>query len=458
MSLYILRYLIIFIQSLVFISPIAAQFSRVDTSKSNLTFEPPRKRFFLASGGLFLAQAVPYTVDEVIRKVDYTHLTWKSTAYNLSPGHWEWDNDAFTTNEFGHPYQGGLYYSAFRANGYSFWQSVPASFAGSYLWETFAENQPPAPNDIINTGFGGVTLGEMTFRLSNKILNNRSRGVGRQVREICAMLMNPMNGLTRIIDGRWGRVYGNPSEHDSSNVYAEFDLGARRFNVDHSDGGFGFYGHLKILYGTPFENYKTPFGNIYFNAEFGVDDSSKINVVSAYGSLKGWLLGNNEWSRHLLMASMNYDYINNVAFFYSAQSVRLNLISVFNISKKIEVNTFIGAGPVLLSAVPDSALYKGRNYDFCTGLGFHANMQLSVAGHFFYGINYRGGWLKTINGNADYHLLHTITSEFRYMIAKGFSICAEPGYFRMNTYYKPCRVVSKSYPYMRISARYAMSF
>ncbi|MBS1602689.1 MAG: DUF3943 domain-containing protein [Bacteroidetes bacterium] len=457
-SIYILRYLLVFVYGLACMRPVAAQYSVPDSiSKAAPAAAPGRKRFGLATGEFMLAQVGPWVVDECIRKVDYTHLTWQSTWYNLSPGHWEWDNDPFTTNQFGHPYHGSFFYSSFRASGYSCWQSMPAAFAGSYLWETFSENQPPAPNDLINTGFGGITIGEMTYRFANKILNNRSRGFERQVREVCAMLLNPMNGLTRILDGRWGRVYGNPLEHDSSNVYAEFDLGGRRFKVNGGDGGLGLYGHIKLLYGTPFENYRAPFSNIYVNAEFGADDSSKLNVLSAYGSLAGWRLGNNERARHLLMATMNYDYINNQAFFYSAQSVRLNLVSAFTLSRKVKINSFAGAGPVILSAVPDSSLYKGRNYDFCSGLSFHANVQAGVAGHFFCGFSYRGGWMKTVNGNASYHLLHAITSEWRYMLVNGFSLCAEPGYFRLNTYYRSHREVSRGYPYLRISARYSLN-
>jgi len=452
-----LKYLIFF-HLLVSGPPIAAQFTSIDTtSKTTLPINRPGKRFLPASGELLLAEMVPWTVDECIRKVDYTHLTWQSTGYNLNPSHWAWDNDPFTTNQFGHPYQGSLFYSSFRANGYTFWQSVPASFIGSYLWETFSENQPPAPNDFINTGFGGITLGEMTYRLSNRILDNQSRGFQRQMREICAMIVNPMNGLTRLLDGRWGRVYGNSPDHDSSNIYAEFDLGGRKFKVDNGDGGLGLYGHLKLIYGTPFENYRTPFSNIYINAEFGVDDSSKINIISAYGSIKGWRISNSPKMANVLLVSMNYDYINNEAFFYSAQSIRLNLSSAFTLSKNVRINTFVGTGPVILSAVPDTFLYKGRNYDFCSGLSFHANAQLSIAGRLFLGLNYRGGWMKTINGNADYHLLHTITSEWRYRIANGFYLCAEPGYFRLNTYYKTSREATRSYPYLRVSARYAVN-
>jgi len=38
-------------------------------------------------------------------------------------------------NQFGHPYQGGNYFSAGRANGLSFWESVPLTVLGSVTWE-----------------------------------------------------------------------------------------------------------------------------------------------------------------------------------------------------------------------------------------------------------------------------------------------------------------------------------
>ncbi len=416
-----------------------------------------KKRFWLGAGELLLSEATPWIVDNNIRKVDYTHISWQTVKYNLSPTSWAWDNDAFTTNQFGHPYHGSLFYNSFRSNGYTFWQSVPASFAGSYLWETFAENQPPAPNDFINTGFGGITLGEMTYRLANKIINNRSRGLKRQISEVFALLINPVNGLTRIIDGRWGKVMGNSTERDSSNVYTEFDLGVRKFKVDNSNGSFGFYAHVRLLYGTPFENYETPFSNISVNAELGKDDSSKLNIISAYGSIRGWRINEKENVQHLLMISMNYDYINNESFFYSAQSIKLNLFSSFKMSHGFTINTSVGAGPVILAAVPDSLQYEGRNYDFCTGIGFHANFTLSIANHLFYTINYRGGWLKTINGNATDYFLHTVTSELRYMLMDGISICAEPGYFNLHANYKNYPDVDRSYPYLRISCRYSLN-
>jgi hypothetical protein len=421
-----------------------------------------KKRFGRAAGELMLAEFIPWTFDRYIAKVDYAKISWKTVGHNLKPNSWTWDNDPFQTNQFGHPYHGSMFYSAFRSNGYSFWQSVPATMAGSYLWETFAENQAPAPNDFINTSFGGIVLGEMTYRFSNKIVNNRERGLKRQFKEVLGFLVNPMNGLNRLLDGKWGKVYGNPQQRDSTRISAEVDLGLR--NVNRKDksvptgGRYGWYGRVRLLYGDPSENLKSPFSNIAITTEFGQDDSSNVNVISVYGSLAGWDISNRENIKSLLILSANYDYIRNRAFFYGGQSVKFNMLSEYKLSKKLKINTLFGAGPVLLAAVPDPYLFKGRNYDYGLGFAINGGGTISIFNKLFYGINYRGGWMITVNGNKSHYFLHTVSSELSYIIIKGLSICAEPGYFRLEGNYKNHPDVDNTYPYLRFSTRYSVNF
>lgn len=150
-----------------------------------------------------LAEAVPWIIDRYLRHVDYAYISLKTVGDNIKPRSWSWDGDGFTTNQFGHPYHGSYFFNSFRANGYSFYQSAAASFVGSYIWETVAENQAPAPNDFINTGFGGLILGEMTHRLANKIIDNRAVGIRRQLSEFAAFLVNPVNGLTSPFTGAY---------------------------------------------------------------------------------------------------------------------------------------------------------------------------------------------------------------------------------------------------------------
>ncbi|CAN5356655.1 hypothetical protein BH09BAC6_BH09BAC6_03620 [soil metagenome] len=416
-----------------------------------------RKNFGRGAVLFSLVEVLPWTFDKYIKKADYANISFKTVAHNLNPGSWAWDNDNFQTNQFGHPYHGSHFYSAFRANGYSFWQSVPAVFAGSYIWETAAEKQYPAPNDFINTSFGGVILGEMTYRLSNKIINNHSRGFKRQAGEVVALLINPMNGITRILDHKWGKVTANSREQDSSKIYAEFDLGMRKVSPNGKDNTLKAYGHIKLLYGTPYENYKVPFSNITINTEIGQDDSSKINTISVYGSLNGWRIRSSQNLRHLAVLSANYDYIHNQSFFYRAQSVKFNFYSELSVSGKIKLNTSFGAGPVILGAVPDGYTFNSRNYDYVSGIGYNAAGRLSIGGKFFYTLNYRGGWLTTINGNKSYYFLHTLSGEARYMCLNRFSICAEPGYFTLHGHYHNYASVNKNYPYLRLSVRYSIN-
>lgn len=280
----------------------------------------PQKNFGRAALLLGSMEVLPWTYDRYIAKKDYAKISFATVGHNLKLSNWAWDNDEFQTNQFGHPYHGSQFYSAFRANGDSFWQSVPASFAGSYIWESTAENQAPAPNDFINTGLGGVVLGEMTYRLSRRIVNNSATGFKRQLSEIAGLIVNPMNGLTRLMDGRWGKISHNAAEQDTSKVSLEIDLGSRQFKATRTNtlrsSGFGWYGRVKLLYGSRYENYETPFSNIYINAEFGKDDSSRMNNLNVYGSLAGWELAGDKKKEMLAILSANYDYIRNEAFFF----------------------------------------------------------------------------------------------------------------------------------------------
>jgi hypothetical protein len=420
-------------------------------------------RFGRAALELGLMEIIPWSYDKFVAKKDYADISFKTVKDNLSPKSWAWDDDPFQTNQFGHPFHGSLFFNTFRSNGYTFWQSVPAVMVGSYVWETAAETQPPSPNDFINTSFGGIVLGEMTHRLANKLVNNQRTGVRRQATEVLGFIINPANGLNRILDGKWGKVARN-SKIDSSVITAEIDAGLRTFNRSNTNilhnSNFGWYGHVKILYGTPYKDYDIPFSNFAMNVEFGKDDSSKVNLVTVYGSLMGWEIKTNEKLQHLAVVSANYDFLSNSAFFYGSQSVKMNLLSEYNISKKLKINTVFGAGPVILSATPDPYLYyaNGRNYDYGTGASINASGSLTILNHFTYGVNYRGGWTVTLNGHPSHYFLHTVSSEATVTLSKKFAFSAESGYFALHGSYQKYPDVNRNYPYLRFSSRYTISF
>ncbi|MFD2871549.1 DUF3943 domain-containing protein [Mucilaginibacter ximonensis] len=421
------------------------------------------KHFGRAAIELGAAEILPWTWDRYLKNADYAHISWKTVGDNLKPNSWTWDDDNFQTNQFGHPFHGSQFYNAFRSNGYTFWQSAPAALVGSYIWESTAENQPPAPNDLINTTFGGIVLGEMTYRLANKMTNTGQTGVRRQLTEIFAFLINPANGVNRILDGKWGKAV--PKEkRDSSGITTEIDLGARTFNRDNSNilhnKNYGWYGHAKLLYGTPYKDYDTPFSNITINVEVGKDDSSLVNMVSVYGSLKGWEIKSNEKLQHLLILSADYDFLHNSAFFYGGQSVKANFLSEYDITKNTKITTSFGAGPILLAAIPDPylRLQHGRDYDYGPGVAFNAGGQLTLLNILTYGIHYQGDWTITENGHPSHYFLHAVSSEVTLNVIKSLAFSIESGYFTLHGVYKDYANVDKRYPYLRLSTRYTMNF
>jgi hypothetical protein len=148
------------------------------------------------------ANVATFLADKYIFKYDYSiPVGFDTWAHNFKTG-WEWDRDRFGINFIGHPYSGTLSFNAARSNGYNYWQSIPFSVGGSLMWEYLGENTLPSYNDIINTPINGAFLGEILYRLSSNILDDRSVGGQRFFRELVAGLIDPMRGLNRLLQGK----------------------------------------------------------------------------------------------------------------------------------------------------------------------------------------------------------------------------------------------------------------
>lgn len=139
----------------------------------------------------------------IYRKEDWAYINGHTIKSNFKKGP-VWDTDQFTTNLFSHPYHGSLYFNAARSNGMNFWQSAPFAAGGSLMWEFFMENEPPSINDMLATTFGGIELGEITYRLSDLFIDNRSSGAERVGREVLAGILSPVRAFNRIIQEKPG--------------------------------------------------------------------------------------------------------------------------------------------------------------------------------------------------------------------------------------------------------------
>ena len=169
-----------------------------------------------------------WAFDRYVLKGHYAYISWNTIKENFKHG-FEWDDDHLHTNMFDHPYNGSIFFNAGRSNGFNFWQSELFAIGGSAMWEMFMEKEYPSTNDIIATPIGGAALGEVLYRTSDLILDDRSSGGERFGRELAAFLVDPMKGINRIVTGAaWkkratsGRRFGIPP------ISVELSLGGRQ--------------------------------------------------------------------------------------------------------------------------------------------------------------------------------------------------------------------------------------
>jgi hypothetical protein len=184
---------------------------------------------------------------------DYSRIGWKSMKRNFRNG-FAWDNDRFSTNLLAHPYHGGLYFNAARSSGMNLQESMLYTIGGSLMWEYLMENERPSINDFISTPIGGVCLGEITFRLSSRLIDDRTAGWMRLGREFLITLINPAQGLNRIMSGdAWKQRNFRGQPVESSPVRLQI-AGGTRILAESRDVKLdnGMFIDLKLLHGSIF--------------------------------------------------------------------------------------------------------------------------------------------------------------------------------------------------------------
>src|SRR6266496_5843126 len=165
----------------------------------------PRYKWYVPASKVITTNIFNWATAKYIFKYDWPASSISDWKRNLKSG-WEWDSDKFGINFIGHPHSGNYYFNVARSNGYSFWGSLPFAVEGSLVWEYFGENTKPSINDIINTPVSGAFLGEVIYRISSNILDDRTRGGERVLRELVAAIINPPRAFNRLTQGKMFRV------------------------------------------------------------------------------------------------------------------------------------------------------------------------------------------------------------------------------------------------------------
>ena len=273
---------------------------------------------------------------------DFSHVGPASWKFNIQKG-WEWDSDRFGINFIGHPYTGSMYFNAARSQGYNYLQSIPFAIGGSLMWEYFGETTRPSYNDVINTPVNGAFLGEIFYRLSSNILDDRTRGANRVFREITAGLIDPVRGLNRLLQGKSFR-------HTTTEVYQKEPLNVTLFAGVHkiNDANSTVFGtgpteillNVQLDYGNPFEDiYRKPFDFFRLRTEFSFGSGRKLlDNLTGYGILFGD--NTNIGKLSVMYGAFQYDdYWDNKTFELGAIGLGGGVFTKYPISKDVSLYT-----------------------------------------------------------------------------------------------------------------------
>lgn len=363
-----------------------------------------------------------WAFDRYIRKADFAYINMKTMHANLKKG-FVWDNDAIGTNMFMHPYHGNLYFNSARSNGYNYWESGAFAAGGSLMWELFMENESPSTNDFIATPIGGMCLGEVLYRTSDMILDDRRVGWSRFGHEFAAFLIAPTKGLTRIITGdAWKRRSTSGKQFGVPDVSVEVSTGVRFLELRDEifDKGAGATTQINVEYGDRYDSdNKLPYDYFNFRINLNIQASQPaLGQVNIMGRLWGTELVDNSKDYFNLGVYQYFDYYNSdtistvsnrIPFKFGVPaSVGLGFIHKSKRFTNWDFNTYGHLNAILLGAsLSDHYLVDQRNYNLGSGFGWKLGANIAYKDKFGLSWWYEAYRVFTWKGYPDSYDLST---------------------------------------------------
>jgi hypothetical protein len=402
----------------------------------------PRSPVWVPMVRVFSADLFNWAVARYVYKFDWAKVSpsnWKN-SFKKGP---EWDEDGFGINFIGHPHTGSFYFNVARSNGYSYWASLPFAIQGSLTWEYFGENTRPSYNDMINTPISGMFLGEVFYRLSSNILDDRTRGGQRVFREILAGIVNPTRALNRLTQGKMFRVTSKEVyQKEPMNITLSGGIHKVNDKVD-KDNHFGTGStnamlNIQLDYGDPFETrHRKPFDLFRFRIELSYGDRRNLlDHVNGYGILAGKTTNP---GKVLIGLFQHYDYWRNNIFEVASLGFGGGIISRTPVAHYSNIYSALHIAIVPMAGNntqfgPDTS--ELRHYNF--GGGLQAKLEETFNLHNWATIGFTGFyyWIHTYNGLPGNSLVGILKPSITFRLFKNLGIGFEHHIYRNDRFLK----------------------
>ena len=402
----------------------------------------------------FLVNAVVNRLNVWVLKDSLYEVTPHSWKTNLRRG-WDFDTDDFMVNMLGHPYQGSMYYAGARDNGLGFWTGAPLTFFGSVVWEYFGETTQASINDLVDTGLGGIALGEMFHRVAATIRNNENGGSGRTLRELAALPFDPVGGLNRLVRGEWSRRGPNPSEHNPVGTVLRVGGGIGRVRGPDQPTSTSSILFADLKYGDAYvDTLRKPFDA--FSARILLAPGhGDLEQLVGVGRITGTELGRSDSHRHQLELNQRFEYLNNGAIQFGAQTLQLGVSSRVHIGGKFWLRTLAAADGIVLAAInaPGAGIGE-RNYDYGPGVGGTLTAGIEHNGTPYLVVQYQPAYVHTLNGAEANHFTAFSSIEANLPVTRNLGLVIHSTYYDRLSKYADGSRNRRRFPEIRVFAAY----
>lgn len=330
---------------------------------------------------------------------NWSNISWKTIKNNFKYG-FEWDADGYLINQFWHPYHGSNYYNSARSNGLSFWESAPYAFFGSLTWEYFYENERPSYNDIVNTPVTGIILGEISFRVSNLIIDESTEGFERFIREFTSTLIDPMQGFNRFIRGDMWKS-GLPNKRDKFNVVVSTGFHNVFFSNKFNNSKSYLALRADLIYGNEFSvsEHQKPFDYFSLHTEVNLTQGDNIVGILASGVLWDNKLKLFNHSNNIIGIYKEVDVYINTVYKLSATSVTGQIINKIKFTPSTEMQNYFGLSAILMGGTNSQyASEYGKDYNIGPGASGKIGLALKFKDLGEVYSNYKRYWIHTLSG------------------------------------------------------------
>ena len=429
-----------------------------DTLRRDCGFCNRPQPVFALIEGLFF-QAANNRFNAWVRKDSTAYVTRETWKANLKGG-WGWDQDNFLVNMLGHPYAGSTHFAGARSNGMGFWASAPFTFFHSAVWELFGETTRPSLNDFVDTGLGGIALGEMFHRFAATIRNNEAGGGDRFIREVAALPFDPVGTFNRILRGEVARKGPNPREHNPSETTLRIGGGAGLVRAPGSllvslkDAEKSAVFFADLNYGNLFsDSTRRPFDAFTMRIVLQPQHGGLTQLVGE-GRIVGARLGGSGTNRTQLDLNQRFEYLNNGALQWGGQTLELGFASQLKLVGGFSLRTLLAGDGIVLAGINAPGAGTGeREYDFGPGLGGSFTAGIYHRGVPYLTARYQPAWIHTLDGAEDAnHYMTYVAAELALPVLPMLQLVAHTSYHDRLSKYADGSRSRRRFPELRVFA------